>query len=65
MPKMKTRKAVAKKVKLTGTGLLLHRRSGKRKALSFKTSERKRRLSRHSAVFAGFERTFKRLIGAA
>lgn len=64
MPKMKTRKAVAKKIKLTGTGQLMHRRSGKRKSLSFKSSERKRRLSRNSPVFAGFEKTFKSLLGA-
>lgn len=61
MPKMKTKKSVAKKVKLTGTGQLLHRKAGKRKALSFKSSARKRRLSRHSSYADGRVKTIKRL----
>ena len=49
MPKMKTRKSVAKRFKKTGTGKYLHNRAGFQHILTKKSSKRKRRLS-HSAV---------------
>lgn len=44
MPKMKTHRATAKRVSLTGTGKLKVFRAGKRHLLTSKTSKRKRAL---------------------
>ncbi len=44
MPKMKTRKAAAKRFKETGTGKFLHARAGGRHILTKKSAKRKRRL---------------------
>lgn len=61
MPKMKTRKSVSKKIKITATGRLLHRCANKRKSLSFKSSARKRRLSRYSNYATGRVKTLKHM----
>lgn len=53
MPKMKSRKAVLARFKVTGTGKLLRTRPGKRHKLTKKTSTRKRRLSRRALVSEG------------
>jgi large subunit ribosomal protein L35 len=45
MPKIKTRKAAAKRFKVTGSGKILHRKSWKKHLLEHKSSERKRRIS--------------------
>jgi len=44
MPKMKTRKAAAKRFKQTGTGKFMHNRANGRHILTKKSSKRKRRL---------------------
>lgn len=44
MPKMKTRKCAAKRIKKTGTGKYRHHKAGKRHILTKKSSKRKRRL---------------------
>ena len=59
---MKTRKAVAARFKVTGTGKLKYRREGKRHLLSGKTSKRKRSLRRASIIPEGNERTYKRMM---
>lgn len=48
--KAKTRKAVAKRFKVTGTGKVLRRNQGKRHILQKKSSKRKRSLGRASLV---------------
>jgi large subunit ribosomal protein L35 len=45
MPKLKTRKAAAKRFRATGSGKILRRKAFKSHLLSHKTSERKNRLS--------------------
>jgi large subunit ribosomal protein L35 len=50
MPKMKTRKCAAKRVKKTGTGKYLHNRAGARHILTKKSSKRKRRLGQSAVV---------------
>ncbi len=50
MPKMKTRKCVAKRVKKTGTGKYMHKRAGGRHILGKKTSKRKRRLGQDAEI---------------
>jgi large subunit ribosomal protein L35 len=52
MPKMKTRKAAAKRFKQTGTGRFMHRRAGARHILTKKSSRRKRHLSHAGQVGA-------------
>ncbi|WP_108624432.1 50S ribosomal protein L35 [Candidatus Similichlamydia epinepheli] len=56
MPKMKTRKAVSEKVRITGTGKLKHARCGRRKFMSSKSPKRKRQLRRPGFVDSGLER---------
>jgi len=50
MPKMKTRKCVAKRVKRTGTGKYVHHRVGGRHILTKKSAKRKRRIGRAATL---------------
>lgn len=63
MPKKKTHKGLAKRIKVTGTGKLLHRRSGKAHLLGKKGSRRRRRLGRPKELAAGETRIVRRLLG--
>ncbi|MCH3918745.1 MAG: 50S ribosomal protein L35 [Spirochaetia bacterium] len=49
MPKMKTRKAVAKRYRVTGTGKVRYKKQGLRHILTKKSTKRKRNL-RHSGI---------------
>ncbi|MDD5070254.1 MAG: 50S ribosomal protein L35 [Candidatus Omnitrophica bacterium] len=53
MPKVKTKKAIAKRVKVTKSGKVTRSNAGKRHLLSTKTSKRKRQLKRKSPVSDG------------
>jgi len=50
MPKMKTRKAAAKRFKQTGTGKFMHNRAYGRHILTKKSSKRKRHLGQDAEV---------------
>lgn len=50
MPKMKTRKCAAKRVRRTGTGKFLHNRAGGRHLLTGKSAKRRRRLGKAGGV---------------
>jgi len=50
MPKMKTRKSAAKRLKMTGKGKFRHQKAGGRHLLSCKSSKRKRRLGRDGVI---------------
>lgn len=63
MPKMKTRKAVTARFKVTGTGKLKRRRPGRRHILTKKASNRKRRLKKDSLVDQGQVKMYSRLMG--
>lgn len=63
MPKMKTRRAVVAKFKVTATGKLKRRRPGKRHLLTMKTTKRKRKLRRPALVSKTIEKTYKRMMG--
>jgi len=52
MPKMKTRKATAKRFKVTGTGKVARSHANKGHLLTCKTRTRKRRLRRSGLVNA-------------
>ena len=63
MPKKKTHKGLAKRVKVTAKGKLLHRRGGKAHLLSKKGSRRRRRLSRDGQLTGGQARIVRRQLG--
>jgi len=50
MPKMKTRKGAAKRLKRTGTGKYIHYRAGGRHIMSKKSAKRKRRLRKPALI---------------
>ncbi|MCU0301352.1 MAG: 50S ribosomal protein L35 [Candidatus Nanopelagicales bacterium] len=63
MPKMKTHSGTKKRVKVTGSGKLMHEQINKRHRLEVKTSKRSRKLQQDSAVSAGDSKNVKRLLG--
>ena len=63
MPKMKTKKAVAAKLRVTGTGKLKRSRAGLRHILTKKTAKRKRQLSKPALVDDTHLKKYKRLMG--
>ena len=50
MPKLKTRKCAAKRLKQTGTGAFRHHKAGARHLKSSKNAKRKRRLRQDGAI---------------
>lgn len=63
--KMKTKKAVASRFKLTAKGKLKRTRPGRRHILTKKTSKRKRHLKRPSLVDKTIIKSYKRMLGIA
>ncbi|HZQ29283.1 MAG TPA: 50S ribosomal protein L35 [Acidimicrobiales bacterium] len=63
MPKMKTDKGAAKRVKITGTGKLRRRHAFLNHILEKKSAERKRRLGREADFAPGDAKQVKRLLG--
>jgi large subunit ribosomal protein L35 len=63
MPKMKTRKSVAKRIKITGTGKLMHRKPGRGHLLSTKNGRQLRNGRKASLLSKSFERQCRRLLG--
>jgi large subunit ribosomal protein L35 len=63
MPKMKTDRGAAKRIKVTGTGKLKRRRAFRSHILEKKPSTRTRRLARPADVAKGDERAVKRMLG--
>ena len=63
MPKMKTHSGTKKRVKVTGSGRLMHEQINKRHRLEVKTSKRSRSLQLDSAVAAADQKAVKRLLG--
>jgi large subunit ribosomal protein L35 len=62
MPKMKTRKAAAKRFKTTGTGKIKYKKMGMRKKLSKKSSRRKRDLNRDGVLSKAEMAKMRRLL---
>ncbi|MFN7182014.1 MAG: 50S ribosomal protein L35 [Planctomycetota bacterium] len=50
MPKLKTRKAVSKRIKITARGKLKHNQPGRRHLLQTKTAKRKRQLRKQEVL---------------
>ncbi|MES2198957.1 MAG: 50S ribosomal protein L35 [Chlamydiota bacterium] len=65
MTKVKTKKSVKARFKVTGTGKLMQGHPGKRHILSKKSSKRKRQLKKQSVVNKAQSKTYARLMGVA
>lgn len=63
MPKMKTKKSVAKRVRITARGKVLHRTPGSGHLKSRKTPSRIRRFRKPRELSPAFARHAKRLLG--
>ncbi len=63
MPKMKTKKAVTKRFKVTGKNKLKRTKPGRRHLLSKKTTKRKRNLRKKTLVAKAQQKTYSRLMG--
>jgi len=61
--KMKTRKSVASRFKITGSGKIMARHPGKRHLLTKKSSSKKRALSKDSALHSSRCLVVKKLLG--
>jgi large subunit ribosomal protein L35 len=64
MPKLKTHKGTAKRVKLTKTGKVLRQRAFKNHMLSKKSKSRKRRINTSAEVTGSIAKNIKRALGA-
>ena len=62
MPKVKTKRGAAKRVKVTGTGKLMRVKGWKRHYLEWKPSKRKRQLRRKVEISPANLKTFRRLV---
>jgi large subunit ribosomal protein L35 len=62
MPKMKTHRGVAKRLKATGGGRLKRHKANKSHILTKKTQKRKRRLRKADLVSKHDEKRMKRLL---
>ncbi|HVL93993.1 MAG TPA: 50S ribosomal protein L35 [Acidimicrobiales bacterium] len=63
MPKMKTDRGAAKRIKVTGTGRLRRRKAFRSHILEKKSSVRTRRLAREADVSSADQRQMKRMLG--
>ena len=63
MPKMKTDKGAAKRIKVTGSGKLRRRHAFLNHILEKKSPDRKRRLGNEADVSSADRRQVKRLLG--
>lgn len=63
MPKMKTRKAVKARFRVTGTGKLKRTRPGRRHILTKKSSKRKSSLAKPRLVDEGQVKMYKNMMG--
>ncbi len=65
MPKMKTNRGAAKRLKRTGTGKLRRRRANKSHILTKKSPKRKRRLRQGTAISKADTKRMNRLLGGS
>ena len=63
MPKMKTKKAVAKRVKVTGTGKVMTYHPGAGHLKSRKTNKQLRKFRKEKQLSPGFAKQAKRMLG--
>lgn len=65
MPKVRTHRSTAKRIRRTGTGKLMRRRANRSHILEKKLPGRKRRLGRMSEVAAGDRKRVRRMLGGS
>jgi large subunit ribosomal protein L35 len=63
MPKMKPHTGMGKRVKVSGSGKLIHEQAGKRHLLEVKSSRRTRRLSGTVEITSVDRKRVKKLLG--
>ena len=63
MPKMKTDKGAAKRVKVTGSGKLMRRKQNLNHILEKKTSARTRRLSGETEISSQQDKNIRKMLG--
>ncbi len=63
MPKQKTHKGLAKRIKVTATGKVKHKRSGGGHLMSSKNAKRRRRIAGSSILTGKEAATFKIKLG--
>ena len=61
MPKVKTKKAIKKRFKMTSGGKLMRSKQGRRHILTKKTSKRKRQLKKLAVMDESYAKLYKRL----
>ena len=64
MPKMKTKKCLKGRVKLTATGKLIRHRAGRRHLQVRKNAKRRRQLRHPALIVAGHLKTYKEMMAA-
>ena len=62
MPKIKTNRSAAKRLKRSGTGKLVRNKTGRRHILTGKPKKRKRQLRRKTTVAQSMERRINTLV---
>jgi large subunit ribosomal protein L35 len=62
MPKMKTKKALSKRIKVTGTGKLMHYSKGNNHIRTPKSASRLRRMAHAKPITGKMEKNFKKLL---
>lgn len=63
MPKMKTKTAAAKRVRLTATGKVMHAGSGMRHNLEHKSARKRRALKADGVLATSQSKNMKKLLG--
>ena len=63
MPKQKTHKGTAKRVRVTGTGKLMHEQANNQHKYEYKSSTRKRRLDQDQVLSPADTKKIKNLLG--
>jgi large subunit ribosomal protein L35 len=62
MPKIKTKRGAAKRIRATGTGKLVRVKGWKRHKLEWKPSKRKRQLRKETLISPADEKRTRRLV---
>ena len=63
MPKQKTHKGLAKRIKITATGKVMHHRAGSAHLRSKKSSRRRRRLGQATTLTGGQAKSMRKQLG--
>lgn len=62
MPKMKTKKSLKRRIKVTGTGKLMHHREGRRHLQSGKRAKRRRKLRKPKIIPKHYNKAYMQLL---